>query len=102
MENKSIKIQPEDAQIIADPSNDYLSILVGADAKFNSGATGVIIGQSYNISFAWPSSPGTSFTTIRIDGIDYIYGIGGTMVQSPTELPDLKNESIWLYYDKAL
>ncbi|WP_298846313.1 hypothetical protein [Clostridium sp.] len=52
MENKSIKIQPEDAQIIADPSNDYLSILVGADAKFNSGATGVIIGQSYNISFA--------------------------------------------------
>ncbi|MHB1391026.1 MAG: hypothetical protein ACYCXF_07345 [Thermoleophilia bacterium] len=88
------KSPPAGTQVAADPSNDYLAIQVGSDGKFNSGATGIITGSSFNISYAWPSSPWSSFTTVRVDGADNIYGAGCPLVQPPTDLPDLVNESI--------
>ena len=89
------------AQFIADPSNDFLSIVVAQDARFNSGATGIVTGLSYNISYNWrpvcSGTPATSFTTIKIDEVNNVYGSSGTIIQTPIELPDLKNESIWQY-----
>lgn len=90
------KTPPAGTQVAADPSNDYLAIQVGSDGRFNSGATGIVTGSSFNISFAWPNSPWSSFTTVRVDGADYIYGNGDgcPLVQPPTDLPDLVNESV--------
>jgi len=97
METQITKNSPSDTTIVSDPSNDFLSILVAQNARFNSGATGIVTGVAYNISYYWPSPPGSSFTTIKIDDVNSVYGNSGTMIQSPTELPDLKNESIWQY-----
>lgn len=97
METQIEKSSLANESIVADPNNDFLSIQVGTDARYNSGATGLVTGVSYNISYDWPGQPGTSFTTIRIDGTDSVYGTDGTMVQAPTELPNLKNEAIWQY-----
>lgn len=47
----NIKVPQKNHSIACDPSNDYLSILVGSDCKFNSGATGVITGTMFNISY---------------------------------------------------
>ena len=42
----------------------------------------------------WPGGPGTSFTTIRINGVDSIYGESGTQLQAPTDFTGM-NESAW-------
>lgn len=80
---------------LADPVNGYLAIQVAPNGRFNSGATGVATGSSFNISYAWPDSPWSSFTTIRIDGSDNIFGSSGDQIQAPTDLSDLLNESVW-------
>jgi hypothetical protein len=93
------KVAPPGSCVVADPINDYLAIQVASNGRFNSGATGVVTGRSFNISFAWPSSPGTSFTTIRLDGTDNVFGdYPGTLIQPPTDLPgNLANETIYEY-----
>lgn len=78
-------------------NNDYLCISIAENGLFNSYATGIITGSSYNISFSSPDSPVTSVTTIEIDGVNYVYGISGILIEPPTELPNLKNESIYKY-----
>src|SRR2546422_2177206 len=70
------------SQTVADPQNDFLAIQVGGNGRFNMGAnpTAVNCGAGptfpspcrYNLSYAWPSSPATSFTTVRIDGGDHV------------------------------
>ena len=62
--------------------NQYLSILVAPDGRFNSGATGEVTGISYNISYYWPNSPWSSYTTVWIDGDTYIFGTGGEMIEA--------------------
>lgn len=89
------KASPPPSTTVADPSNDYLAIQVGSDGRFNSGATGLNTGSSFNISYAWPRSPWSSFTTVRIDGTDNIYGGSGTQTQPPTDVSSLENTSSW-------
>src|SRR5439155_13886028 len=85
------------AVAVADPANEFLAVQVAPDGRFNIGAnpeaadcgSGPIFTTPcrYNLSFVWPETPDTSFTTIRIDGLDHAYG-SGVLVVPPTDSPD--------------
>ena len=85
------------AVAVADPANEFLAVQVAPDGRFNMGAnpeaadcgSGPIFTTPcrYNLSFFWPETPDTSFTTIRIDGLDHAYG-SGVLVVPPTDSPD--------------
>ena len=87
------KSQISSSDIVYDPSNDWLSVLVATNGRFNSGCN--IIGNQYRLSYRWPDTPRTSYTTIRIDGTNYIYGTDGTQVQEPIDTNPLLNYSAW-------
>jgi len=85
---------------IVDPFNARLAVQVGANGRFNIGAfpdpaTGGATATSWNLMYAWPGSPGTSFSTLRVDGADSIYGQDGTQVEAPTDIDARTNESAW-------
>ncbi len=86
------------------PFNARIAINVGADGRFNFGALpdsqtgGAIVGSSWDLSYRWPTSPWTSFTTFRIDNTDYIYGSNGTQQQAPTAIGNM-NLSSWQIND---
>jgi hypothetical protein len=85
---------------VADPFNARLAIQVGANGRFNMGAfpdptTGGATTGSWDLMYNWPSSPGTSFSTLRIDGADNVYGSAGTQVEAPTDIDASTNESKW-------
>ena len=70
---------------VADPSNDRLGVTLSANGRFSAGAfpdaTGAPTTGSYKLLYGWPSSD-TSFTTLRVDGADLVYGSGdGTFAQ---------------------
>ncbi len=82
------------------PHNDQLAIQVGSDCLFNIGAAPAADGSattgSWDISFRWPRSPWSAFTTVRVDGVDYKYGGGdGTLVRAPTDDSATSNVSQW-------
>ena len=83
------------------PHNSFLSVQVGNDCLFNIGAFpaadgSAVTGTSWDISYRWSSSPWSSFTTVRVDGADYIYGSSsGTLVQAPTDDSATSNVSQW-------
>jgi hypothetical protein len=83
------------------PHNDTLAVQVGGNCLFNIGAApapdgSAVSGTSWDISYRWPSSPWTSYTTVRVDGADYIYGSSsGTLVQAPTDDSATSNVSQW-------
>lgn len=59
--------------------NDFIAAQVSSAGQFNFGAfpaggAATSDSNSFNLSYSWPSGPGTSFTTIRVDGVDYILG----------------------------
>ncbi len=84
------------SSLTASTVNDYLSFQVSPEGIFNSGATGTATGKTFGISFAWPSSPWSSFTTVRVDGVDAKYGSGsGSFTQVPTEINPTTNQSVW-------
>jgi len=94
---------PSDAGTI-DPFNASISAQVATDGRFNVGAfpdpsTGGSTAASYSLTYAWPSGPGTSFTTIRIDGVDSVYGTDGTVVTAPSDLDPSTDTSTWRYGD---
>jgi len=74
---KGVRLSPK----VADPQTDFLAVQVGSDGTFNMGANPFAgdcgFGPTfpspcrYNLMFAWPSEPGSSFTTVRIDGSDF-------------------------------
>ncbi len=85
---------------IVDPFNARLAVQVGANGRFNIGAfpdpaTGGVTAISWNLMYAWPGAPGTSFSTLRVDGADSIYGQDGTQVEAPTDIDARTNESAW-------
>ncbi len=85
---------------IVDPFNARLAVQVGANGRFNIGAfpdpaTGGATATSWNLMYAWPGSPGTSFSTLRVDGADSIFGQDGTQVEAPTDIDARTNESAW-------
>lgn len=48
-------------------------------------STGGAQSGSFNMMYSWPSSPGTSYSTVRVDGQDFIYGSSGTVVEPPID-----------------
>ena len=82
----------------ANPANDYLSIVVGPDGRFNSGATGVVTGSQYRISYAWPSEPWSGFATVRVDGVDTktpYNDEGSTLVNPPVDVTPTTSVCTW-------
>jgi hypothetical protein len=88
-----------DGTVAADPFNAFLAILVGANGRFNMGAfpnsTGGAGPNSYDLTYRWPDPPSTSYTTVRIDGVDSIYGSSGTLLEAPTDIDAKTNRSRW-------
>lgn len=103
--NPLISIDKVDAAPNAAPLNQRLAINVGINGRFNIGAfpdpiTGSAIANvSWDLSYGWPYTPGTSFTTFRIDENDHIYGTNGTQVQAPADIDPKTNQSTWQYDD---
>ena len=78
---------------VLDPFNEFIGVSVGSqDGKFNIGA---FQPSQWDLLYSWPSSPWSSFTTVRIDGADYRYGETGTNVQPPEDIDSLTNASSW-------
>jgi len=89
--------------VVADPQSPFLAVQVALDGTFNMGVNPTAppcgggptfpMPCEYNISFQWPGSPGTGFTTVRVDGADHAYG-GSGLTQPPTDSADgLSNAS---------
>ena len=89
---------------VVDPCNGRLAIAVASDGTFNLGAfpnpqdCSFVANQSWDLMFSWPGSPGTSFTTIRVDGQDAVYG-DGTQIQAPTDVNATTNSSAFTHGD---
>ncbi len=85
---------------VVDPFNERLSIQVGADGRFNIGVfpdplSGDATDGSWDLMYRWPFGPGTSFSTIRIDGIDFRIGSSGDVIDSPADINSTTNRSKW-------
>lgn len=80
-------------------SNEFLGILVNnSTGSFNSGCN--ITEKQYNISYIWPSSPWSSFTTIRIDNANFIFGetydnLNGKIISPPRNISNVENATTW-------
>lgn len=98
--NKESLANSQATKVVANPNNSFISINVANNGRFNSGST--IPQNSYNISYNWPNTPFSSYTTIRIDGVDYIYGECGTQIQAPTDVSSTLNVSEWRYNDVSI
>jgi len=91
------------APLAAGPSgvfNSLLAVQVATNGRFNMGAqpdpsTGRASAQSYDLLFRWPNSPGSSYTTIRLDGQDFVYGTNGVPLEAPRPVDDQTNRSAW-------
>ncbi|MGH9847843.1 MAG: hypothetical protein ACREEM_54850, partial [Blastocatellia bacterium] len=80
--------------------NSTLAFQVGPDGRFNAGAfpdlqTGFGGASSYGIMYRWPAYPSTSFTTIRVDGRDSVYGTDGIKIEPPNNTDTKTNRSRW-------
>src|SRR5229473_4621869 len=84
----------------SDPCNAFLAFRVASNGRFSIGAnpdpaTCGAGASSYAISYGWPDRAGTSFTTVRVDAHDYIYGTDGSQLLAPTDLSATENLSDW-------
>ena len=78
--------------------NDFVQAKVGMDGRFNTGQKELGSDNWFNTIYSWPSDPWSSFTTVKVDGVDLIYGNtpDGQFIQSPTNLDNnSRNESTW-------
>lgn len=82
----------------ADPFNDRVSVTVGGDGRFSEGAfpdsSGGAGGSSFTTLYGWPDT-GTSFTTLRIDGADYVFGSSAGIITSPPADHGDSNDTSW-------
>jgi hypothetical protein len=83
-----------------DPCNAFLAFRVAGNGRFSIGAkpdatTCGAGASSYAITYGWPNSAFSSFTTVRVDARDYIYGTDGSQVLAPTDLSATENMSDW-------
>jgi len=74
---------------VSDPWNSRLSVDVGSSGAFSMGAfpdpaTGSPTTGSYKLLYGWPST-GTSFSTVRVDGVDSVLGVDVGTASGPTE-----------------
>ncbi|PFP29479.1 hypothetical protein COJ96_10030 [Bacillus sp. AFS073361] len=85
--------------------NDFIQAQVGSDGRFNAGLKEEGAERWFNLIYSWPSSPGTSFTTLKVDGNTLIYGNqpDGQFTQAPVNNDgNTKNESVWKTGDIAV
>ncbi|WP_409270384.1 hypothetical protein V1499_13260 [Neobacillus sp. SCS-31] len=78
--------------------NESVQALVGADGRFNAGLKELNSENWYNIIYSWPSEPWSSYTTVKVDGEDLVYGNNpdGQFMQPPSNNNDnTANESVW-------
>jgi hypothetical protein len=78
--------------------NDFVQASIGSDGRFSAGLKEVHSENWYNIIYGWSGGTGTSFTSLKVDGEDLIYGNepDGHFVQAPVNSNDsTKNESVW-------
>lgn len=71
--------------------NDRLAIQVDDKGYFNIGAlpdplTGNATARSWDLTYSWPELPGSSVTTVRIDGTNYYYGDISTQLEAPQKI----------------
>jgi hypothetical protein len=88
------------SELADDPFNARLDIQVGTDGRFNMGAfpdpaTGGATTGSWDLMYRWPDSPVTSFTTVRIDNVDNVYGSSGINVEGPVDVDSTTDRSKW-------
>ncbi|MEP6743710.1 MAG: CHAP domain-containing protein, partial [bacterium] len=80
-------------------SSSRLAVQVGSDGRFNMGGLPDTNGgagpDSWDLMFRWPYEPWSSFSTLRVDGIDSIYGLSGTQIEAPTNINATTNRSKW-------
>jgi hypothetical protein len=102
-ENQKCQLAPPSLADDASIQNDYLSISVSdSDSTFTLGNTG---GDPANpnddnqiLLYGHPY-PWSSFTTVRVDGSDYIFGSSdGTFTQVPTSYPTYI-KSVWVSHN---
>ncbi|SRR6266487_16088 len=96
----SLKDNVPQSTVASDPFNARLAIQVGTDGRFNIGAypdssTGGATSGSWDLMYSWPTPPGTSFSTLNIDGSNSIYGSSGTQIQAPQDIDAKTNQSSW-------
>src|SRR5712692_7780849 len=95
---KGVQLSPK----VADPQTDFLAVQVGSHGTFNMGANPFAVDCGfgptfpapcrYNLMFFWPFEPGTSFTTVRIDSLDFLYsGDIERLVVPPTDTDPFSN-----------
>jgi hypothetical protein len=85
--------------------NDFVQAQVSSDGRFNAGLKEVSVERWFNLIYSWPSGPGTSFTTLKVDGNNLIYGNqpDGQFTQAPVNNEgNTKNESVWKTGDIAV
>lgn len=79
--------------------NNRLAIQVGADGRFNIGALPNAQGSggasSWDLMFRWPDFPWSSFSTLQIDGANYVFGSSGVQLESPNNIDNSTNRSKW-------
>ncbi|MFZ5643571.1 MAG: carboxypeptidase-like regulatory domain-containing protein [Bacillota bacterium] len=83
-------------------NNGHVAVNVSSNGRYNMGLYQADTGQWYNIIYSWPSSPGTSFVTVRVDGQDYAYGDSSGAFVQPPQNNGLSNQSVWRVGDIAV
>jgi hypothetical protein len=77
-------------------ANQAAAADIGRDGRYNFGLFQESAGVWYNISYAWPADPWSSFATVRVDGADAIYGSSaGAFLEVPHNTDGLTNTSLW-------
>ena len=76
--------------------NANVKAKIGYDGRFNIGVKELQTDNWFNTIYAWPSDPWSSFTTVRVDGTDKVFGNtndGQFLAQSNVDAAT--NESLW-------
>ncbi|TDF94865.1 carboxypeptidase-like regulatory domain-containing protein [Paenibacillus piri] len=81
-------------------ANEHVQAQIDQTGRFNMGIKEAgSTDHWYNVIYNWPGSPGTSFTTIRVDGVNRVFGnsddVNSSFVTLPYNLDDMTNEGVW-------
>ncbi|WP_248927065.1 carboxypeptidase-like regulatory domain-containing protein [Paenibacillus hamazuiensis] len=87
--------------------NEHIQANIGTNGRFNMGIKKQQSGDEwYNIIYSWPSYPNTSFTTVKVDGTDRVYGLDAagytSFVTAPHNVDDTTNEALWKMGDVSV
>ncbi|UUZ82004.1 carboxypeptidase-like regulatory domain-containing protein [Paenibacillus sp. P26] len=76
--------------------NEHIKAQIDGYGRFNMGIKDLGSADHwYNIIYSWPSAPGTSFTTVKVDGMDQVYGNNAAFTTPPWNVDDTTNEAVW-------